>query len=1054
MKNDLLKQLRSNVRRVRIGRPGAGGRRGVGRRRGSILIFVVGILVLLALMGTAYVAAVRLDRVQVSQIGGAAAGSSAWMTPPAQQLNLAEQLVLRDPDDGLLTQLLQDVFTGDVSNPASNPRYRIITADLNFDVLGNGTNDQWLASRTTNPTVATPQWPFISRNVLPGLTGFSTPFSSSGTYTYGNYQTMVPDSVVIQYPGTKVDPVALSGKTRVYPAFNIGGTRVLAADADGDGIADSGLIDLSNGGAIPAYTFQQIHPQFGGPPVYTPGPTATSPAPNNRIYAAYRVVDNNAALNLNTAYSLLDTTLAGAAQPNYGWFRSNVGLHQLMTHKTGTLGFENATNGFGVWRRADASRAGYAPTTVAEGLEMAIGRVMQRGSSAATFIDESETAALVYHGGMIDPSRTNLLSETRLPYDLLFSAANYANDSAKIFRNFPADESLAWHLATFYTGAFNGTLYPGLQSGARQYGPEGNYDPTRDADLPAYAGKSGANPIMPNPKRMHVVTSNPLSNYMPAVYNAGGALNAGMTGYMTGGAPKKVGINTAEFADLWAGFWNVMADPGTPTQAEDTTLLGSSVTLNNGTVINDAQTILELRSAIAAVNAEDMRDTDDEITARDITIGTGSGAYRVTVYGSERQPFFKSADYSVAGNTMSVTLENPYTGVTLPANFTFMLQSHTNGALTAIPTLTPIGGLAPGQTTFVLNAFTLPGAFDLVIIAAPPAGTTEPVVVDSIDLTTIVTTPGSEELHYEREADWAVGYNDSEFEAGGSAASGEEFPVAIHNTPTNTTQYPFGGFPRVGDVMLVPYAGSYLVRNTGGTIIDRVAATRDVTFVGLDDMNGRLVPDNSGHFAARIFDVFSVTANPNDDRERNIAKFNNTNTNALTANDDDGKTPVHGFVNINTAPLEVLQTLPMIGDTGTGAIQIANNNAAATNILTARGTTPIESLMDLTGVTGFSPAENSAADAVPATGFFLTGTSATTAAPFRELNNINRLSNYATTRSDSFTVYVLIQAWQDATTTTPVLVAERRQAFIVDRSQLHQFKITVDDLVITNVNAD
>ena len=70
---------------------------------------------------------------------------------------------------------------------------------------------------------------------------------------------------------------------------------------------------------------------------------------------------------------------------------------------------------------------------------------------------------------------------------------------------------------------------------------------------------------------------------------------------------------------------------------------------------------------------------------------------------------------------------------------------------------------------------------------------------------------------------------------------------------------------------------------------------------------------------------------------------------------------------------------------------------------------------------------------------------------------INRISNVATTRSDSFTVYVLIQAWQDAGSVVagvpPVLVAEKRTAFILDRSQIN----TAGDfakLKITNVKTE
>jgi hypothetical protein len=63
---------------------------------------------------------------------------------------------------------------------------------------------------------------------------------------------------------------------------------------------------------------------------------------------------------------------------------------------------------------------------------------------------------------------------------------------------------------------------------------------------------------------------------------------------------------------------------------------------------------------------------------------------------------------------------------------------------------------------------------------------------------------------------------------------------------------------------------------------------------------------------------------------------------------------------------------------------------------------------------------------------------------------INRISNLITTRSDSFTVYIVIQGWRNAGAPVtsdpnppvtgdpkaPQLVVERRAAFIIDRSNV------------------
>jgi len=49
---------------------------------------------------------------------------------------------------------------------------------------------------------------------------------------------------------------------------------------------------------------------------------------------------------------------------------------------------------------------------------------------------------------------------------------------------------------------------------------------------------------------------------------------------------------------------------------------------------------------------------------------------------------------------------------------------------------------------------------------------------------------------------------------------------------------------------------------------------------------------------------------------------------------------------------------------------------------------------------------------------------------------LTRISNLLTTRSDSFTVYVLVQAWRGAGTDSPELVGQRRVVFLADRTSV------------------
>ena len=63
---------------------------------------------------------------------------------------------------------------------------------------------------------------------------------------------------------------------------------------------------------------------------------------------------------------------------------------------------------------------------------------------------------------------------------------------------------------------------------------------------------------------------------------------------------------------------------------------------------------------------------------------------------------------------------------------------------------------------------------------------------------------------------------------------------------------------------------------------------------------------------------------------------------------------------------------------------------------------------------------------------------------------LNRVGNLITTRSDSFTVYIVVQGWRTSTigTSNPELVVQRCAAFIADRSAI---TAKTGSLKITNV---
>jgi len=170
-----------------------------------------------------------------------------------------------------------------------------------------------------------------------------------------------------------------------------------------------------------------------------------------------------------------------------------------------------------------------------------------------------------------------------------------------------------------------------------------------------------------------------------------------------------------------------------------------------------------------------------------------------------------------------------------------------------------------------------------------------------------------------------------------------------------------------------------------------------------------------------------------------------------TAQDNVG---VEGLININTASWKVLSMLPLTPSPG-------NTQALAQAIALYRdgdGTAahpthgPFTSIFDLNLVPGFQTAENAFTPVTPSSFFGLLspadsgfGTaSANHGSPLGSEEDyqgdcleLTRISNLITTRSDTFTIYVVLQGWQNVGTATAQPTVTRRFAYIVDRSAIN-----------------
>jgi hypothetical protein len=194
-------------------------------RPGSVLILVVALLVLLALMGTAYISTSQIDRSSTAQ--------NSFNT----EIDLLIDAVCKIEQQQILTSPDAPTAAFDQSAPPVPPDAMIWTSPQ----AASGMVSSFLASRI--PILnsnGSPIWPFLS--VAPWSAGFESPYvptETTGPLTYNTSINLQPTSISIPTP---------SG-TSIYPALTDGNPNhiYLAASASGSGIADAGLFRLPLG---------------------------------------------------------------------------------------------------------------------------------------------------------------------------------------------------------------------------------------------------------------------------------------------------------------------------------------------------------------------------------------------------------------------------------------------------------------------------------------------------------------------------------------------------------------------------------------------------------------------------------------------------------------------------------------------------------------------------------------------------------------------------------------------------------------------------------------
>lgn len=602
-------------------------------RRGSVLILVVALLVLLALVGTAYLTTTRVDRYAAVQYDSA----------------VRIDLLVDGWKNTVVSAVIDDLFDSQGNfRPASladDPRDP--TSYENFDApatkkysVSIGTNaandpfpvrhgDEWLSARA--PWLENPYqvpdsatgankviWPYVGGPLLENR--FSTPFVAvGGSLTTANLLRSDPvfsvrNNVIV----TSVDLQQDSQGLVPFPAFRLFDQQtgrfatIVAGDADGDGIADCGLQRLTE---INGITY----------------------------FAGYRVVDHNSAVNVNTAMShvsdfdgagnltsdiaILRNTGSGYTQVT-GFFPSHVGLLELLRSYDDNAPGPTLIDQSGEFNELNDWRFG----TTFTGAGNTYRAVGVDGNAAATLFpvgDESYgynlrtdmyfntvgEALWMQLGRRMENPGPNVSNAPYRSFGIAESAALAYRGSTLLNPNASLTE-LEGRLAASLQGG-GGTGFPRVPARAyRADGQDGWYRNNflLDLERPLDATPTSGAAVAFHHRRTILTATNAVANAAPR--NTSGlntpqftipgqlARYAG-TSYVLNGPPNarfeidrstdpnlpalagdlndvrkrpatKVDVNTASFGDLWRGFWEVMSYPNLRINGVDRPFLGNN----------------------------------------------------------------------------------------------------------------------------------------------------------------------------------------------------------------------------------------------------------------------------------------------------------------------------------------------------------------------------------------------------------------------------------------------------------------------------------------------
>jgi len=534
-------------------------------RPGSVLILVVALLVLMALMGTAYISTTRVDR-----------GSSAQNSFNTE-IDLLIEGLCKIEQQQILTSKGATTDAYDQSSTAGASDAMLWTSPQVDSSSGLATT--FLSARvpTASPSSSTtPIWPYLSAAPLGAQ--FESPYVPNGTTTPFTYKTntnLQPSSITVQLASGPV----------VFPALydSTSGNTYLAGSSSGSGIADSGLFRLPVG-------------ELNGVTYY--GSTFT--------------IDNSAAVNASIA-SQPNTVVAyqpsSTNSPLPGdFFPTSIDLSGML--RTGSSSVSQQMSQLNAYRWGGAAAASLSPfyddgtpmsysfNSPLEAMWMQLGRRLDNpglnGVATGPYyqtLPVGESMAMAYRYCLMNSAASPSLLEQYLSPSVTFTVTSAGTTIPVHSSAYSPDQWSQWFTDNFVYENGGGNIRPLLVarnqvsnvSGSRftyratsQTPPNNNWQLSTSQAPVSYkfgdwvTGDPGTNG--------HTFVC--IQDNTSAATNSPTATNEQFwTQVPWSDYPVKTSVNTGTFGQLWIAYWSVMSatTPDTPDTASSTTIFRNPI---------------------------------------------------------------------------------------------------------------------------------------------------------------------------------------------------------------------------------------------------------------------------------------------------------------------------------------------------------------------------------------------------------------------------------------------------------------------------------------------